>query len=130
MKSQIKQKKQEEIDISEFYALNIKALWRGFKKEHISLWLLCIYFFFEYVRPQSLYPVLDVLPWMQIILLLTLLAVFFDRSVQWVSSTEKKLLILFSLLVLLSGVFAFKPSLAWESRNIMLGWILVYFLLI
>ena len=52
----------QEVDIADLYALKAKALWQALRKEHISFWLLCLYFFFEYVRPQSLYPVLDVLP--------------------------------------------------------------------
>ena len=100
------------------------------RQEHISLWMLCIYFFFEYVRPQSLYPVLDILPWGQLFLMLAVISAMLDKSVHWVKSTQNKYFILFLFTVILSGIFAFKPSVSWEYRNVMFGWFLVYFLTI
>lgn len=130
MKSQIRSKRQENIKISDYYALRLKALWAGFNSEHISFKLLCLYFFLEYVRPQDLIPGLDIIPWSQGTLLLTLLTVFSDNSIKWVSNIENKLLVIFSLLILLSSIFAFAPSYAWGNRNLMISWILVYFLVI
>ena len=129
MKSQ-KKLKNKEADLNELYSLNLKAIWEELKQQHISFWLLCIYVFFEYVRPQSLYPALDVLPWAQLFLILTLITVFFDKSVQWVSNIENKYFILFSIIVVLSSIFAFRPAASWDYRNVMLGWFIVYFLLI
>jgi O-antigen ligase len=117
-------------DIADFYAVRVGALWAGLKGEHVCFWALCSYFFFEYVRPQSIYPVIDVIPWAQISLLITLVTVFSDRSVKWVSNIENKLFFLFAIIIILSGIFAFMPQLSWHGRNIMLGWFLVYFLVI
>lgn len=122
--------KKEPIDINEFYSVNINALWRGLKQQHVSLWMLCIYFFFEYVRPQTLYPVIDILPWAQVFLILSLVTAFFDKTVCWVSHPLNKLLVTFSLVVILSGIFAFSPAASWDYRNTMLGWVIVYFLMI
>lgn len=130
MSSKIRSRPQDESDIADYYAVNIKALWKGFKNEHICFWFLCVYFFFEYVRPQDLYPVIDILPWSQIFLLLSLAAVFTDRTVHWVSNLENKLLVLFCLIIILSSIFAFSPARSWDYRNVMGGWFLVYFLLI
>ena len=122
--------KNTEVDIKDYYAVKISAIWRGFKQEHISFWALCIYFFFEYVRPQTLYPAFDVLPWAQIFLLLTLVTAFLDKSVRWVSNAENKLFVTFCLIIILSGFFAFSPAASWDYRNVMLTWFLVYFLTI
>lgn len=126
----LKKSKNQEPDIADFYAVRIGALWAGVKREHACFWGLCIYFFFEYVRPQSIYPAIDVIPWSQITLLFTLVTVFFDRSVKWTSNVENKLFIIFALIVILSGIFAFRPELSWEGRNVMLSWFLAYFLVI
>jgi O-antigen ligase len=117
-------------DIADFYAVRVGALWAGLKGEHVCFWALCSYFFFEYVRPQSIYPVIDVIPWAQISLLITLITVFSDRSVKWVSNIENKLFFLFAVIIILSGIFAYIPKLSWQDKNIMLGWFLVYFLVI
>ena len=112
------------------YAARVSALWAEMKMQHISFWLLIFYFFVEYVRLQSTYPVLDILPWGQAALLGTLVTSFFDKSIRWVSSPVNKLFILFMIVVLLSGLLAFRPDVSWDKSNIMLGWVLVYFLTI
>lgn len=120
----------KQVDINDIYALKIKALWNGMKQEHASFWFLCIYFMFEYVRPQSLYPAIDILPWPSLFMLLTLITAFTDKSVKWVGNPLNKLFIIFCLIVVLSSVFSYYPDVAWENRNIMLGWLIVYFLLV
>jgi O-antigen ligase len=98
--------------------------------ESAAFWMLCAYLMFEYVRPQSVYPAIDIIPWPIITLILTVLTVFFDKSVKWVSSTETPLFLLFFLIVLLSGVFAFRSSLSWAQIDIVINWVIVYFLII
>lgn len=118
------------VDIKDLYALKAGALWSAFKAEHLSLWMLCIYFFFEYVRPQSIYPVIDILPWAQLFLIASILTAFTDRSVHWVSNGQNKLMILFALIIIVSGLFAFKKSASLEYWSVFAGWLIVYFLVI
>jgi len=117
-------------NLTDLYAIKIGAIWREVKQQHISFWALTGYFFFEYVRPQSIYPAFDVLPWSKITLLVAFGAVFMDRSVKWVSSSENVLFMLFILVVVLSSVFAFEPSVSWEQKILIINWLLVYFLFI
>jgi len=116
--------------IEELYALKIKSFWRALKKEHFSFLFLCAYYLFEYVRPQALYPVIDILPWAQLFLILTLVSLFSDKSITGVKHPLNKLFILFILVVFLSSIAAYYPSISWKFRNIMLSWLLVYFLTI
>ena len=46
-----------DISIEDLYAVKIRSIWQAIKQEHISFWAITAYFFFEYVRPQSIYPV-------------------------------------------------------------------------
>jgi len=92
--------------------------------------MLCFTFFFEYVRPQTIYPVIDILPYSQLFLLGTVISATFDKTVTWVSHTQNKLFVMFLVLLVLSGIFAFDPKYSWEARNSMLGWVLFYFLTI
>ena len=121
---------EQQIDIKEFYALNVKSLWQGLKQEHVSLWLLCTYFLFEYVRPQVLYPVIDILPWAFLFLVLAVVAAFNDKSASWVKNPLNKYFLLCMFVVLLSAIFAYFPMRSWEERNTMLTWLIVYFLVI
>ena len=125
-----KKSKETEVSLEDLYAVKIKSIWQAVKQEHISFWALTIYFFFDYVRPQNIYPVIDVVPWGQLSLLVALFAALSDRSVKWVSNVENKYLVFFFIIVLLSSVFAFKPSVSWEAKTEIINWILVYFLVI
>ena len=117
-------------DIKDFYAVKVGVLWKAFKAERPAFWWLCAYFFLEYIRPASLYPVLDFLPWTQLALLFALIAAFTDKEVKWVKSKGSILFALFYLFVFLSSAFAFQPSLSWNKIDIVINWIVVYFLFI
>lgn len=125
-----KKSKIAEIDIEDLYAVKIRSIWQAVKQEHISFWALVAYFFFEYVRPQSIYPVIEVIPWAQLCLIAALLGAFSDKSVKWVSCVENKHFVFFFIIVVLSSLFAFQPSVSWSAKTDILNWILVYFLVI
>jgi len=118
------------VEIEDYYSVRVGVLWRGLKQEHICFWFLCAYFFFEYVRPQSIYPAIKIIPWAQISFLLTLITAFFDRSIKWVTSIENKLIILFFTIIFISGVFAFNPSASWEHKTAIINWLIMYLLVI
>jgi len=121
-------KKNQTVDITDLYAFRLGALWRAFKVEHLSLWMLCLYFLFEYVRPLSIYPALDILPAGQLVLLATLVAAFMDKSVRMVKNIESNLFIFFSVILFLSALLAFKPSVSLDNWEVFFGWFLIYFL--
>lgn len=129
MKSR-KKSKIVDVSLDDLYALNIRSIWHGFKQESWSFKWLCLYFVFEYVRPASLYPALDVLPWTQLSLLLAIVTAVQDKSVKWVSATGNLLMVLFFIVVLLSSLLAFNPSLSWDKIDIPINWLIVYFLMI
>jgi len=125
-----KSAKQKEVEISDFYAFNIGAIWRGFKQQSAAFWFLCVYVLFEYVRPQTLYPVVDILPWTQIALMMALVMAFLDRNAKWVSNPGNALLMTFFALVLVSCALAFRPATAWAKIDIIINWVVLYFLVI
>ena len=119
-----------EVSLDDLYGVKIKSIWRAVKQEHISFWGLTAYFFFEYVRPQSIYPAIEIIPWSQLTLLVALFGAISDRSVKWVQSVQNKYFIFFFIIVFLSSLLAFKPSASWEEKTIILNWVLLYFLVI
>jgi len=130
MKSRKKSTQPEKIDIQDYYAFRLKLIWEGFKQAGPAFWTLCAYIFFEYVRPQSLYPVIDVLPFTQIFLLLSCLFAFADRNIKWVSNPGNIVFTLFVIIVILSSVLAFRPSASYAKIDIIINWVVVYFLFI
>lgn len=122
--------KRKEIDIEDYYSIRVGALWRGLKQEHICFWALCAYFFFEYVRPQAIYPAISIVPWAQITFLVALGSAFTDKTVSWSSNIENKLITLFFIIIILSGIFAFRPTSSWDDLSQFVNWFLLYFLVI
>lgn len=120
----------KQVEIKDLYEMKIASLWQALKSEHVSLWMLCMYFFFEYVRPQTLYPVLDVLPYAQIFLIASIVTALMDKSVTLVSNVENKLFVIFGIIIIMSAIFAFRPSSSIDYWVVMGGWFIVYFLVI
>ncbi|MBL3556704.1 MULTISPECIES: O-antigen ligase family protein [Marinobacter] len=123
-------KKAKEITEEDLYSLNIGMNWRYLKSESFAFWMICMYLFFEYVRPQSIYPIIDFLPWTQLAIIGALVGCFADRTVRWVSSSVNVLLILFLILILLSSVFAYFPSISYGKLENYYLWVIIYFLII
>lgn len=118
------------IDIAEYYSVKVRSIWDAFKQENAAFIFLCVYVFIEYLRPQGTYPAIDILPWGQIALLASCIAAISDSTVKWVKSPGNILLTLFFIVVFLGSIFAFKPSLAFDKFDIVINWIVLYFLMI
>lgn len=118
------------IDITDYYAVKVGSIWKDLKKENAALWCLCIYVFFEYVRPQSIYPAIDILPWTKIAIIIASIIALMSPSIKWVSNPQNKLLTVLFCIIALSSTYAFHPALSWNKISIVINWALVYFLII
>lgn len=114
----------------DFYALKVKVLWRYFLKEHFSFWMICGYLFVEYVRPQSIIPALDILPWAQFFILLSFVGCIMDKTVKWVPDSTNKWMIFFLALICLSILNATYPEISRTHFIDFFGWFVAYFLII
>jgi len=123
-------KKRNEISEEDIYALKFRAIWQYLKGESFAFWMICAYLFFEYVRPQSIYPAIDFLPWTQLTIIGAFLGCFTDKTVKWVSSAINKLLILFLLLIFCSSFFAYFPDVSYRNLDKYYLWVIIYFLII
>lgn len=112
------------------YTLSPRALWSQLKREHFSFWMLCAYFILEYVRPQSIIPALDVLPWDKIVVALTTLALLADPHASWVRNRTNLLMTAFLVVIVAASAFAFFPAISWSHWFDFFGWYAIYFLII
>jgi putative inorganic carbon (HCO3(-)) transporter len=113
-------------DSAELYDLRLKTLWNAFKREGLAFWLVCAYLMFEYVRPQSVYPALEFFPWSTATMLATAVAVLATRRTARLGSPAHGLLALFSLVVVLSSLSAYRPSVAFSQLDGYFLWIVAY----
>jgi probable O-glycosylation ligase (exosortase A-associated) len=116
--------------MSNLYRIKVKEIWNYLRQENITFWLICIYLFIEYVRPQSLYPTIDVLPFAQTIILLTMTSFFMHKRSPLVKNIENRLLIGFFFVIVLSSTFALNPGVAYAKILDFVAWMIIYFLII
>ena len=111
------------------YRLGPRAIWRYLQTQPASFWFVCIYLFFEYVRPQQLFPAINVLPWGQIILGLTTLALLAGARGFRPWSIADTGLACYAAVVLLSSATAYMPMESVANYIFFFSWVLVYFLI-
>jgi putative inorganic carbon (HCO3(-)) transporter len=109
--------------------LTLTGIWRAFWSEPWSFKWMCIYVFFEYVRPQQMYPVFQFLPWAQLTITAACIAFVAEGLPVRSKTVANVLLLLFSTVILLSSVFAYSPSIAYNNLDKFANWLVVFFLL-
>lgn len=123
-------RRRREVTDEDFYSLRVVRVWKHFKSQSFAFWMVCGYLFFEYVRPQSLYPAIDFIPWTQLTVIGAILGCFIDKTVTWVSSPANKLLILLFFIILISSYFAYFPDVSFRNLENYYLWVVIYFVII
>jgi len=115
---------------SQLNSLNISRIFKYGLSQKLSFWLMLLYFIFEYLRPQSMYPALNSIPWMQILILFWLLAIIIEEKLFSVKNSINKALNILFVVVLLSSSLALSPNTAFSNLKIIILLILCYYLII
>ncbi len=116
--------------MKDFLALKPGAIWKHFRQEHFSFWMICMYLFFEYVRPQSIISGMDILPWSQIFILLSAAGWIFDGKKKWTRDATNLWMVLFLVVILLSSWQAYYPQISYKKLEFFYTWLIIYFLII
>ena len=111
------------------YTLRLWSIWRFLKKQSASYWLICSYLFFEYVRPQSIYESVDLLPWAFLSIVLCLVAFLVERRSWRFTTAVDWLLAVFCLVVLAASSLAYFPAASFAALPLFVSWILIYVLI-
>ncbi len=110
--------------------LRLKTLWGAFKSEGLAFWLVCTYLMFEYVRPQSVYKGFEVFPWTTATMMAAALAVLAAPRTVRVASPANGLLLLFSGVIVLSSITAYRPEWSYSQYDGYFLWIVAYWLIV
>jgi putative inorganic carbon (hco3(-)) transporter len=111
------------------YGLRLRKIYSYLRKEEWLFLLICLYLFLEYVRPQTIYPAINVLPF-SFVVIMTTLALLVMRGGKYVSNPENKLILAFLAVILLSSAFALSPGVAFQYLPEFGAWVIIYFLII
>jgi len=117
--------------MQELYSLRIKSIYQAIKNEGSAFWFACFYLFIEYVRPQSAYPSLDIIPWGLTSILLTFIAwIIFDKKDKIPTYTVfHSLFALFFALILVSSVLAYHPEISYSRLSDFYTWLIIFIVL-
>jgi hypothetical protein len=107
-------------------SLRIGEIWRALWKQSPAVWFILVYVFFEYVRPQSVWPTLDVLPFGQIFLLGSTILVFVENRLSFRSARTLWVFVgIFTTIIIFSGIFAQYPGWSWDLKDVWINWLLL-----
>lgn len=106
-------------------SLSAGALVQFVFRQKLSYILVCFYLFLEYVRPQSLYPALYILPWGQLAILLAL-ACYWLEGGKIRFDLLTRLVLVYTAVIAASTVTAYQPSVAIEGYELWISWVLVF----
>ena len=111
-------------------ASSLRNLWNGALRESFAFWMLCGYLVVEYVRPQSIMPSLDFLPWGKVALLLAMVGLLLEKKARFVSDPANLLMTMFLLTLVASSTLAVYPDISWDHWFNFFGWYVIYFLVV
>ncbi len=111
------------------FRVNVRSIWRYLLTQPASFWLINFYLFIEYVRPQQVWPALDVLPWGQTTLILATIVLLFEGKLPRLHTIAGPLLLAFSVIVLLSAITAYSPAASYAQFQLYYSWVLIYLLI-
>ncbi|MBU2431761.1 MAG: hypothetical protein KKH99_13795, partial [Proteobacteria bacterium] len=117
-----REKNMMEKETNTLYQMKLGDLWRYIKTQNTLFWLVNLYLFFEYVRPQTLYKSLDILPYAQIIILIALFLLITQGGFGRVKNPLNKLIVLYFIVILASSFFALSPSISYSKLSEFISW--------
>lgn len=109
--------------------LSLRRLTLTFVRQSPAFWLINLYVMFEYVRPQSVYPSLDVLPWAKISLFSAAALVVIEGRPRLASRAVWLSLGLFTMIIVASSITAVFPSVSWDRFSLWVNWLLLIFVI-
>jgi O-antigen ligase len=110
-------------------SLRFSAIWSGFWAEPWSFKWTCLYVFFEYVRPQQVYEWLQGPPYALVCIGAAVLAFALEGLRFRSKSVMNWLMLAFTMVVLLSSVFASYPEISFSKLNNYVNWIIAFVLI-
>lgn len=109
-------------------SLSPGALIQFVSRQKLSYILVCFYLFLEYVRPVSVYPALDVLPWSQSTILLAITCYFLEGGkIRFDLLT--RLVLVYTVVIGASTLTAYSPGVAIDGYELWISWVLVFLII-
>lgn len=119
------------VEIAQIIALKVRVIGAAFFAESAAFILCCTYLMFEYVRPQSIYPALELLPFAQITILAGTSLTLLERlaSKKGIVGSQWALLVAYLSVAVLSLAISNHPVDGFATLQLLLTWyVAIYFI--
>ncbi len=116
--------------IEGLYQLNIKDYWRVLKAQPFAFWAIILCVMNEYLRIQSLFPILDGLPLSSTLIYLSLFSWIANSKEKYQSDNFLWLIVAFLIIVTISSLNAYDSSVSFKFISNFYSWVLIYFLIV
>lgn len=115
--------------MTDIYKLHFQDVKRFTLEQDMAYLIVLLYLFFEYVRPQTLYPAIDFVPYGKIILLICLITHIMSKSHIRVDNVASMLMIIFAFVIVMSSIMGISFSNSVKYWYDFIAWMLVYYLI-
>jgi putative inorganic carbon (hco3(-)) transporter len=117
--------------INNLYSLSLSDIYGQIKIQGFAFWMLCLYLVFEYMRPQTIWPVIDIAPWGKMVLIGAAIGLTLSpRGRGGMRSIATFWMILFQVVILLSSIDAYNSVESFSWFYLFFSWLVVYYLII
>ena len=114
---------------SPLYNVRPFAIWKWLTTQPLSFWFVCIYLFFEYVRPQDIYDAIAGPPYASLSIYTGFACILFERR-RLRFGTPEVMLGIFSFILLAASYTAYSPDASWEKIDVYISWLVIYFIIV
>lgn len=111
------------------FPLTILGIWNAFWSQPWSFKWTCLYIFFEYVRPQQVYPVLQFAPWALLTICAASLALVLEARRIRLDTPAIPHLVVMSLVILASSLLAYSPTQSFDKIDVWVNWLVAFVLI-
>ncbi|MBS0013788.1 MAG: hypothetical protein KFF46_07430, partial [Desulfobacterales bacterium] len=111
--------------------MKIRYLIHSIRQEGWAFFFICVYLFFEYVRPQSIYTQINIVPYVPILLSIAFIAALLSGEfAKSRPSALNKLMVVYAVIVLISSALSQHPDISFSQWRTFFDWFLIYFLIV
>lgn len=110
--------------------IRFNALMKELKRSDFSFQLILAYVFIEYVRPQTMYPSINFIPYGKVIITLCILSSFFKKYKPVLTRTANTEMLSFMIVIVISSCLGVSFQTSFAAWPDYFDWLVIYYIII
>ncbi len=95
------------------------------RKQDFAFYASAAYLIIEYIRPHTLFPAIDILPWTPVVLFVGLIALISNRLIKF--QTTHFIVLLFMGITLISSHFSYDRETSFKLIDVVISWVVIVY---